>query len=176
MVEENVKVRATRVAAWCAWFAVAALAVGCIAPGPIPGTPGTAQSYGPEVDAAIRSLTLERKEHGKGAPSVIADLVSLAADDAVELERGATSSDDAVKKLLRQAIFVLGNRGGSLVVRGWFLQSTSLDGMGFPPEVVRGALVKVGMGIVHPKAGGPYGVLLVAEIPGDVLVNPTFDL
>jgi hypothetical protein len=153
-------------------------ATACIAPPPIPdGTAAAKRQYSPEIEAVISTLSSQRGQIGRPPPTVVADLVDMATDDAVELERGSAKEKDAVQKLLRQAVWQFGNRSDSFVVRGWLLTGPSLDRMGFPPAVIHASTVKCAMGIVHPKNKGElYGVLFVAQLPGDVMVNQQFDL
>jgi hypothetical protein len=156
------------------------MGVGCIAPPPLPDPNApvvTKNENTPEVDAVIASLTSQRGRAGRPPPTIVHDLVKMAADDAVELEKGETQPKSAVQKLLRQAIWAFGNRSESLVVRGWLLTGPSLEQMDFPPEVIRASTLKCAIAVVHPPPkGGPYGVLFVVQIPGDMLHNQQFDL
>ena len=124
------------------------------------------------ADAARVFDLLKRTRTARGlpAPAALADTKAMALE-ATLVNRGEKEAYEALNAALVGERDRLGKS-----VRGWVIATNDLDAIPFPPEVMRGGALTVGVEVTHHRdagaAWGQYIVFLVTEDAGATAPTP----
>jgi len=122
------------------------------------------ESHGARVEQVFAQLARERAARGRAAPDRLEDLADLSTDLAGAVQAGA-APQEALHELLNRSGEALGR-----AVRGWVLESSELEDIAFPAELLDERRVSISIGVAsyrpEGEAWGRHVVLIVAADPG----------
>lgn len=109
-------------------------------------------------------LTLARRKRGLSPPQFLSGLEAPMRDELGRVNAGKLTPRDALDKMLEVGVLRT-----QAPVRGWLLETTSLDALEIPEEVLRQPDLKIQIGVTHhrpPGAAWAQLVILVIFVDG----------
>ncbi len=125
--------------------------------------------FAQEQQRILDQLTQARAAQNRKAPFVLESVQNLAKDTAQNINAGKLQPKEGLQQLLSRASQHLqgGNLGGSL--GGWALQTSDLNDIDFPEELLQAHDLQVSIGVTHflpqDEPWGTYVILFVVHVP-----------
>jgi hypothetical protein len=111
----------------------------------------------------VSRIAAVRQSNGVSPPKLFTDLSDLARRAAETVQAGSRAPEEALDDLLKHVANDLGRSA-----RGWVVETTSLDRISFPSELVASPSAGLGIGVAHHRRQGqPWGRFVVLVVMVD---------